>query len=158
MFLRPDGQFTGAQVEVAWLNQKLVSGPASRLLDAWRFGLARALTSARFAADQSACDVQLGVPHARSPRPLPAGRHHRRRTAQGRSVTEAHKDGHVDVVRANMASPGPDVAAVRQRLVLLVDQGRITSDVASTSWVRLLATSPIRLSTALCAVRPWAWV
>ena len=44
-----------------------------------------------------------------------------------------YKDGHVDVVRWKGVTPGPEVAAVRQNLGLLVDHGVITPDVNSTT-------------------------
>ena len=43
------------------------------------------------------------------------------------------KDGHVDVVKWSAAAPGPDVAAVRQNLGMLVDHGTISPDVNSTT-------------------------
>jgi hypothetical protein len=42
-----------------------------------------------------------------------------------------YKDGRVDIVAWGRSSPGPDVAAVRQNLVLLVDHGAITPAVSN---------------------------
>src|SRR5665647_3480650 len=44
-----------------------------------------------------------------------------------------YKDGHVDVVNWQAAAPGPDVAAVRQSLGLLVENGTISPEVNSTT-------------------------
>jgi hypothetical protein len=45
-----------------------------------------------------------------------------------------YKNGRVDVVRWDTATPGRDVAAVRQNLTLLVDRGRITPEVYNATW------------------------
>jgi exopolysaccharide biosynthesis protein len=50
---------------------------------------------------------------------------------RGAASMVLYKDGHVDVVRWNAATPGPDVAAVRQNLGLLVKNGAISPDVNS---------------------------
>lgn len=44
-----------------------------------------------------------------------------------------YKDGHLDVVKWNGSAPGPDVAAVRQNLGMLVENGTISPDVNSTT-------------------------
>jgi hypothetical protein len=63
-----------------------------------------------------------------------------------------YKDGHVDVVSWNGAAPGPDVAAVRQNLRLLVDNGAIAPDVASTTtnaWGKTVGNATYVWRTAL---------
>jgi len=126
-FLRPNGQFTGAQVEVAWLNQKLVkmvlhpgfttpggSGwpeppqvPDSQrisLLATFNFGFLMHAAQGRYRQeDTTAVPLRNG---AASLRPT-------------RMVTS---------MWPGRTWPGTDVAAVHQRLVLLVDHGLITSD------------------------------
>jgi len=52
---------------------------------------------------------------------------------QGAASMVFSKDGQMDVVKWNAGNPGPDVAAVRQNLVLLVDHGAITPEVDSTT-------------------------
>src|SRR5450759_2239440 len=131
-FLRPDAQHTSYLVGVAWLNQKLVkmslhpgyrvpgdlglsqpsSVPASQrnsLLATFNSGFT--MTDANGGYWQ---DGQTAVP-----------------LRSGAASMVLYKDGHVDVARWNSATPGPDVAAVRQNLGLLVDNGAITSDVNS---------------------------
>lgn len=49
----------------------------------------------------------------------------------GAASMDLYMDGHLDVVRWTAPTPGPDVAAVRQNLGLLVDNGAITPDVDS---------------------------
>ncbi|MGV8965802.1 MAG: phosphodiester glycosidase family protein [Cellulomonas sp.] len=44
-----------------------------------------------------------------------------------------YRDGHVDVVSWDGSAPGPEIAAVRQNLGLLVDNGVISPDVDSTT-------------------------
>jgi poly(3-hydroxybutyrate) depolymerase len=53
-------------------------------------------------------------------------RHHRRTPATGAASMVFYRDGHVDIVRWGTAAPEPDVAAVRQNLVLLVDNGVVS--------------------------------
>jgi len=133
-FLRPDAQHTSYLVGVAWLNQKLVkmslhpgyrvpgdpglsqpsSVPASQrnsLLATFNSGFT--MTDANGGYWQ---DGQTAVP-----------------LRSGAASMVLYKDGHVDVARWNSATPGPDVAAVRQNLGLLVDNGAITPDVNSTT-------------------------
>jgi hypothetical protein len=133
-FLRPDAQHTSYLVGVAWLNQKLVkmslhpgyrvpgdpglsqptSVPASQ-----RSSLVATFNSGFTMNDANGGywqDGQTAVP-----------------LRNGAASMVLYKDGHVDVVRWNGATPGPDVAAVRQNLGLLVDNGAITPDVNSTT-------------------------
>lgn len=60
---------------------------------------------------------------------------------QGAASAVFYKNGTVDIVKWGTAAPGPDVAAVRQNLVLLVDQGKVsplvdnlTTPVWGTTW------------------------
>ena len=133
-FLRPDSQHTSYLVGVAWLNQKLVklalhpgfrvpgdsalaqpsSVPVSqrdRLLATFNSGFTMTDANGGYWQDgQSAAPLRGGA-----------------------ASMVFYKDGHVDVVRWNGQSPGREVAAVRQNLGLLVDQGSITPDVSSTT-------------------------
>ena len=45
---------------------------------------------------------------------------------EGAASAVFYKDGTVNIVKWGIAAPGPDVAAVRQNLVLLVDQGKVS--------------------------------
>jgi len=133
-FLRPDSQHTSYLVGVAWLNQKLVtmvlhpgfsvpggSGwsqpfdvPSSRrdsLLATFNSGFTMQDANGGYWQDgQSAAPLQ-----------------------QGAASMVLYKDGHVDVVKWTAPAPGPDVAAVRQNLGLLIENGTISPDVNSTT-------------------------
>ena len=133
-FLRPDAQHTSYLVGVAWLNQKLVkmvlhpgytvpggSGwsqpfyvPSSR-----RDSLLATFNSGFTMQDNNGGYWQDG----QSAAPL----------RQGAASMVLYKDGHVDVVKWNATTPGPNVAAVRQNLGLLVENGKISADVDSTT-------------------------
>jgi Phosphodiester glycosidase len=133
-FLRPDAQHTSYMVGVAWLNQKLVkmvlhpgysvpggSGwsqpfyvPSSR-----RDSLLATFNSGFTMQDANGGYWQDGQTAA----PL----------RQGAASMVLYKDGHVNVVRWNTSAPGPDVAAVRQNLGMLVENGKISPDVHSTT-------------------------
>jgi hypothetical protein len=133
-FLRPDAQHTSYLVGVAWLDQKRLklalhpgfrvpgdpglaqpsSVPVSqrnRLLATFNSGFT--MTDANGGYWQ---DGQSAVP-----------------LRDGAASMVFYKDGHVDVARWGSAAPGPGVAAVRQNLGLLVDNGEITPDVRSTT-------------------------
>ena len=131
-FLRPDAQHTSYLVGVAWLNQKLVKmvlhpgykvpGTAglsqpSQVPASERDALLATFNSGFTIKDSNGGYWQDGT----SVVPL--------RTGAASMVL--YKDGHMDVVSWNGATPGPDVAAVRQNLGLLVDNGAITPDVNS---------------------------
>jgi hypothetical protein len=133
-FLRPDAQHTSYLVGVAWLNQKLVkmalhpgfrvpggSGwpQPSQVPDSQRNSLLATFNSGFTMNDANGGYWQNGQTAV----PL----------RNGAASMVLYKDGHVDVVRWNGANPGPDVAAVRQNLGLLVDHGAITPDVNSTT-------------------------
>src|SRR5450631_286818 len=133
-FLRPDATHTSYLVGVAWLNQKLVkmvlhpgyrvpgdsglSQPTS-VPTSQRNSLLATFNSGFTMNDANGGYWQDG--HSVVP------------LRSGAASMVLYKDGHVDVVRWNGASPGPDVAAVRQNLGLLVDNGTITPDVNSTT-------------------------
>lgn len=133
-FLRPDAMHTSYLVGVAWLNQKLVkmalhpgyrvpgdpslSAPTSVPVSQ-RNSLLATFNSGFTMNDANGGywqDGQTAVP-----------------LRNGAASMVLYKDGRVDVVRWNGANPGPDVAAVRQNLGLLVDNGSITPDVNSTT-------------------------
>jgi hypothetical protein len=133
-FLRPDAQHTSYLVGVAWLNQKLVkmvlhpgysvpggSGwsqpfyvPPSR-----RDALLATFNSGFTMQDNNGGYWQDG----QSASPL----------RRGAASMVLYKDGHLDVVNWNEAAPGPGVAAVRQNLGMLVENGKISPDVNSTT-------------------------
>jgi len=134
-FLRPDAQFTSERVGVALLNQKLVKmvlhpgftvpggsgwSEPSQVPDSQRNSLLATFNSGFLMPAAQGGYWQDGTTAV----PLRIGA----------ASMVLYKDGHVDVVKWNMATPGPDVGAVRQNLTLLVDQGSITAEVASTSW------------------------
>jgi len=133
-FLRPDGQHTSYLVGVAWLNQKLVkmvlhpgfsvpggSGwsqpfyvPSSR-----RDSLLATFNSGFTMQDANGGywqDGQVGSP-----------------LRQGAASMVLFKDGRINVVKWNATAPGADVAAVRQNLGMLVENGTISPDVNSTT-------------------------
>ena len=133
-FLRPDATHTSYLVGVAWLNQKLVkmvlhpgfSVPGgsgwSQPFDvpsSQRGSLLATFNSGFTMQDANGGYWQDG----QSAAPL----------RQGAASMVLYKDGHVDVVRWNAPTPGPDVAAVRQNLGLLVENGKISPDVDSTT-------------------------
>ena len=133
-FLRPDAQFAD-RVGVAWLNQKLVKmvlhpgymapggsgwSQPSEVPASERSSLLATFNSGFLMSAAQGGYWQDGVSAA----PL----------RNGAASMVLYKDGHIDVARWNVPTPGPDVAAVRQNLTLLVDQGRITPEVDSASW------------------------
>jgi uncharacterized protein YigE (DUF2233 family) len=133
-FLRPDAQHTSYLVGVAWLNQKLVkmslhpgyrvpgdpglSQPTS-VQASQRNSLLATFNSGFTMTDANGGYWQDGQTAA----PL----------RSGAASMVLYKDGRVDVAKWNGATPDPDVAAVRQNLGLLVDNGAITPDVNSTT-------------------------
>src|ERR1035437_4271240 len=140
-FLRPDAQHTSYLVGVAWLNQKLVkmvlhpgfrvpggsgwSQPTS-VPDSQRNNLLATFNSGFTMNDANGGYWQDG----KTVVPL----------RRGAASMVFYKDGHVDVANWNSTNPGPDVAAVRQNLGLLVDNGSITPDVDSTTTMTWGAT------------------
>jgi Phosphodiester glycosidase len=134
-FLRPDGQFTSDQVGVAWLNQKLVkmalhpgeSTPGgsgwsqpSQVPGSQRNSLLATFNSGFLMPAAQGGYWQDGITAV----PL----------SRGAASLVFYKDGHVDVVRWTSATPGRNVAAVRQNLTLLIDHARITPEVDTGSW------------------------
>ena len=133
-FLRPDAEHTSYLVGVAWLNQKLVKmilhpgykvpggsgwSQSSQVPPSQRNALLATFNSGFTMNDANGGywqDGQTAVP-----------------LRTGAASMVLYKDGHVDVVRWNAATPAPNVAAVRQNLGLLVDNGAITPDVNSTT-------------------------
>ena len=137
-FLRPDATHTSYLVGVAWLNQKLVkmvlhpgyrvpgdsglSQPTS-VPTSQRNSLLATFNSGFTMNDANGGYWQDG--HSAVP------------LRSGAASMVLYQDGHLDVLRWNRSTPGPDVAAVRQNLGLLVDNASITADVNSpttTTW------------------------
>jgi len=133
-FLRPDATHTSYLVGVAWLNQKLVkmslhpgfrvpgdpnlSQPTSVPVTE-RNSLVATFNSGFTMTDANGGYWQDG--HAAVP------------LRNGAASMVLYRNGRVDVIRWKGANPGPAVAAVRQNLGLLVDNGAITPDVNSTT-------------------------
>ena len=133
-FLRPDAQHTSYLVGVVWVNQKLVKmvlhpgyqvpggsgwSQSSQVPPSERDGLLATFNSGFTMNDANGGywqDGKTGVP-----------------LRGGAASMVLFKDGRLDVVRWNSAAAAPDVAAVRQNLGLLVDNGAITPDVNSTT-------------------------
>jgi Phosphodiester glycosidase len=140
-FLRPDAEHTSYLVGVAWLNQKLVKmvlHPGYKVPGTWDSSKPsevprseRDKLVATFNSGFTMVDANGGYwQDGRSMVPL----------RRGAASMVIYKDGHMDVAKWNAASPGPDVAAVRQNLGLLVDHGVITPDVDSTTTMTWGAT------------------
>jgi hypothetical protein len=133
-FLRPDAKHTSYLVGVALMDQKLVrmtlhpgyrvpgdsgSSVPSQVPPAQRDALLATFNSGFTMADANGGYWQNG----KAVVPL----------RRGAASMVLYKDGHVDVVRWTGSTPGPDVAAVRQNLGMLVDNGTISPDVFSTT-------------------------
>jgi hypothetical protein len=152
-FLRPDAEHTSYLVGVALLDQNLVrmvlhpgyqvpggSGWSQpfQVPPAERGSLLATFNSGFTLVDADGGYWQDG----RTAAPLRAGA----------ASMVLSKDGRVDVVRWPGATPGPDVAAVRQNLALLVDQGVISADVDSTvtsSWGKTIGNPVFVWRTAV---------
>jgi hypothetical protein len=133
-FLRPDPQHTSYLVAVAWLDQnrvKLVLHPGFQVPGGtgWsqpfdvppsqRDSLVATFNSAFRLGDSNGgywADGQAAAP-----------------LRQGGASMVFSKDGHVDIINWGSASPGPAVAAVRQNLVLLVNNGLVSPEVDSAT-------------------------
>jgi len=133
-FLRPDGQHTSYLVGVAWLDQKLVKmvlHPGFKVPGGTGWSQPsqvpvsqRKTLVATFNSGFTMPDAEGGYwQDGQSAAPL----------RNGAASMVLYKDGHVDVVKWQATKPGPDVAAVRQNLGLLVENGKITPDVTSTT-------------------------
>jgi Phosphodiester glycosidase len=133
-FLRPDAQHTSYLVGVAWLDQRLVKlvlhpgfrvpgdsglSQPSQVPVSQRDSLLATFNSGFTMMDANGGYWQDG----KTAVPL----------RSGAASMVLYKDGHVDVVKWTAAAPGPDVAAVRQNLGMLVDHGTISPDVNSTT-------------------------
>ena len=131
-FLRPDAQHTSYLVGVASINQKLVKmqlypgykvpgnsslSQPSQVPQSRRDALVATFNSGFTMNDANGGYWQDGT----SVVPL----------RSGAASMVFYKNGHVDVIRWGGSQPGPNVAAVRQNLGLLVDNGKITPDVDS---------------------------
>ncbi len=133
--LRPDAQFTNTQVGVAWLNQKLVKmvlhpGYTVPGGSGW---------SEPPQVPNSERDALLATFNSGFLMPAAEGGYWQdNNTAvplrQGAASMVLYKDGHMNVVSWNAGAPGPDIAAVRQNLNLLVDNSAITPEVNNASW------------------------
>ncbi len=152
-FLRPDAQHTSYLVGVALLDQKLVrmvlhpgyqvpggSGWSQpfEVPTAERDSLLATFNSGFTMVDANGGYWQDG----KTAQPLRAGA----------ASMVLYRDGHVDVVSWDGSPPGPDVAAVRQNLRLLVDNGTIASDVDSTTvttWGKTIGNATFVWRTAL---------
>ena len=133
-FLRPDAQHTSYLVGVAWLNQKLVKMVLHPgYLGARRFGWSQPFDVPSSRRDSLLATFNSGF----TMQDANGGYWQDGQTAaplrQGAASMVLYKDGHVDVVRWNATAPGPDVAAVRQNLGMLVENGKISPDVNSTT-------------------------
>jgi hypothetical protein len=133
-FLRPDSEHTSYLVGVTWMNQNLVKmalhpgykvpgavglSEPSQIADSEKNALLATFNSGFTMVDANGGYWQDG----RTVVPLHRG---------GASLV-LYKDGHGDVVNWNAAAPGPNVAAVRQNLGMLVDNGIISPLVDSTT-------------------------
>lgn len=151
-FLRPDAQHARSPIGVAWLDQKLVrldlhpgygvpggSGwsQPSEVPASERDALLATFNSGFKMVDANGGYWQDG----RTAVPLHAGA----------ASMVLYKDGHLDVVKWNATAPGPDVAAVRQNLGMLVDHGTISPDVNSTTrtWGKTVGNATFVWRTAL---------
>jgi hypothetical protein len=134
-FLRSEAQFSTNRVGVAWLNQKLVSmvlhpGYATPGGSGWSQpsqvpGSQRSTLLATFNSGFLMGAAQGGYWQGGTTAvPLRVGA----------ASMVFYNDGRMDVVKWNAANPGPDMAAVRQNLTLLVDGGRVTPEVDGASW------------------------
>lgn len=132
-FLRPDATHTSYLVGVVLLDQKLVKcalhpgfevpGPSSsqpsQVPNSQRDALLATFNSGFTMQDAKGGYWQDG--HSVVP------------LRRGAASMVLYRDGHVDVVSWTAAAPGPDVVAVRQNLALLVDNGKLSPHIDSTS-------------------------
>ncbi len=133
-FLRPDAQHTSYLVGVASINQKLVTmvlHPGYRVPG--DSGLSQPSSVPHSERDSLLATFNSGF----TMNDANGGYWQDGRTVvplrSGAASMVFYKDGHVDVVKWSGETPGPDVAAVRQNLGLLVDNATITPDVDSTT-------------------------
>jgi len=133
-FLRPDAQHTSYLVGVALIDQKLVKmdlHPGYRVPG--DSGLSQPSSVPRSERDALMATFNSGF----TMNDANGGYWQDGKTVvplrSGAASMVLYKNGHVDVVKWGGAVPGPGVAAVRQNLGLLVDNGAITPDVDSTT-------------------------
>ena len=132
-FLRPDGTHTSYLVGVTLLDQNLVKfglHPGYRVPGSSSSAPSEIPTSQRdsvlatFNSGFTMVDAKGGYwQDGQSVVPLRAGA----------ASMVLYKDGHVDVVKWTGATPGPEVAAVRQNLSMLVEGGKISPYIDSTT-------------------------
>jgi hypothetical protein len=133
-FVRPDAQHTSYLVGAVWINQNLVKmelhpgykvpGTSGLSRQPEVPGSQRDRLLATFNSGFTMRDANGGYwQDGKEVVPL----------RRGAASMVFYKDGHVDVARWGAARPGPDVAAVRQNLDLLVDHGVINPDVDTTT-------------------------
>jgi hypothetical protein len=152
-FLRPDSQHTSYLVGVTWMNQNLVKmvlhpgytvpgavglSEPSQIANSEKDALLATFNSGFTMVDANGGYWQDGKTIV----PL----------RQGAASMVLYKDGHVDVVNWNAAAPGPDVAAVRQNLGMLVDNAVISPYVNSTTtstWGATLGNKAFEWRSAL---------
>jgi hypothetical protein len=129
-YLRPDAIHTSYLVGVAWLNQKLVK---MDLHPGYRVPGDPSLTQPTSVPVSQRNSLLATFNSGFTMNDANGGYWQDGQTAvplrNGAASMVLYKDGHVDVTRWHAATPGPDVAAVRQNLGLLVDNGVITPDV-----------------------------
>ena len=152
-FVRPDAQHTSYLTGVALLDQKLVKlvlHPGSKVPGGtgWSqpFDVPPAEQDSLLATFNSGftmVDANGGYwQDGQTAAPLQAGA----------ASMVVYKDGHVDVTSWSGAAPGPDVAAVRQNLGMLVDNGQIAPDIDSTTtrtWGKTIGNATYVWRTAL---------
>ena len=133
-FLRPDAQHTSYLVGVATLNQKLVK---MTLHPGYKVpgdsGLSQPSSVPPSARDSLLATFNSGFTMNDANGGYWQGNKTVVPLRRGAASMVFYKDGRMDVVKWNANNPGPDVAAVRQNLVLLVDHGAITPEVDSTT-------------------------
>jgi hypothetical protein len=140
-FLRPDSQHTSYLVGVAWLNQKLVKmvlHPGFKVPGAT--GLSQPSEVPHSVRDKLLATFNSGFTMVDANGGYWQDGRSIVRLRRGAASMVFYKDGHMDVAKWNGTEPGPDVAAVRQNLGLLVDNGVITPDVDSTTTMTWGAT------------------
>lgn len=141
-FVRPDPRHTSYLAGVAWINQKLVTmalhpgyavpgtsglSQSTQVPTSQRDRLLATFNSGFRMKDANGGYWQAGT----SVVPL----------RSGAASMVLYKDGRLDVVRWGSAPPGADVAAVRQNLDLLVDNGVVNPDVGAprtSTWGRTI--------------------
>jgi len=133
-FLRPDAQHTSYLVGVASLDQKLVKmvlHPGSQVPGG--SGWAQPSDVPASERDSLLATFNSGFTMVNSNGGYWQDGQSAGLLRSGAASMVLYKDGHVDVVSWDGSSPGPNVAAVRQNLDLLVNDGTISANVDSTT-------------------------